>query len=208
MICGYDKPYKGWVSDNDGAAIAGICEECLNRSRGYAALEAKVEELEKKLEETGNAFDDVFDVNAKCQAQAAAMREALELFVYPVDSLDEYEAHQKGKQALSTDAGKELLEHMRKLHAIAKAARKLNKVLNIWINITKYHPLACELNKALAELEGGSNVIGSGMTIFDRFCSERCPCTNEKKECAVFKAQLSKCPVSAFIKYLKMQIGE
>lgn len=51
---------------------------------------------------------------------------------------------------------RELEEENARLWAVAEAARKVNNVLNSWPNMTKYHPAACDLNKALAALEGGN----------------------------------------------------
>jgi hypothetical protein len=69
----------------------------------------------------------------KLKAQVAAMREALELFVNPVDSGDTWEAHVKGKQALSPSAGKELLERVRRLEAVVEAAKEVSGDWDIWL---------------------------------------------------------------------------
>jgi hypothetical protein len=45
------------------------------------------------------------------------------------------------------------------------------------------------------------------VTILNRFCVERCPCNDGENRCEVLE-KTNKCPVSEFIEYLKVQMGE
>ncbi len=143
LICGYDKPFKSWINNIEGIAVAGVCEECLNHARGYSTLET----------------------------QCAAMREALERFKFPGfinDCIpDNYmftinipvADFRQAEQALSNGAGKALLERLHKLEIvayIAKEAKDLIKKLQSRLYDDEYcvaYEVVTELGRLLAELE-------------------------------------------------------
>lgn len=62
--------------------------------------------------------------------------------------------YQEDREKAVADMIKQLEDENHRLRAVAEAARKLNEVLNTWASVTKHHPVAGELNKALATLEG------------------------------------------------------
>jgi len=110
----------------------------------------------------------LLDEIEQLQAQVAVMREALENIPYNEygeslrEGLDGHGAWETFcetcgehvRQALSTNAGREMLERMRKLEQVAEAAREASK--NGYANYLTKNILL----KALAELEKGDDVGG------------------------------------------------
>jgi len=90
-------------------------------------------------------------------AENAAMREALEVIMQTANKLGVYEV---AEDALGADAGRDLLDRLRKLEAVAKAAREYLHDIDAPIlnqpTIYQYEPgedKSWRLRKALAALE-------------------------------------------------------
>ncbi|MGB9804311.1 hypothetical protein [Desulfofundulus sp.] len=94
------------------------------------------------------------------ETQCAAMRETLQGLAYSDGHFrgecTVFRCHpvcEKARKALSGNAGRELLERIKKLEAVVEAARGVVDVISVWPSIFKYHPKTVKLNEALAALD-------------------------------------------------------
>lgn len=120
LICGHEKPFGVWKAD------VGVCGDCRDKARarvetlpwGHSPIEPIVT-LQLERDQALKDADDLRSENRRLEAQAAALRKALEWAEeYSTDGT----VREMYREALRSDAGKALGEYVKLLERVLDLA--------------------------------------------------------------------------------------